>query len=376
MKKPLHVVAFDVPYPPDYGGAIAVFNEIKALHERGERIVLHCFEYGRGQQDELLKYCDRVFYYKRRLNLFLLLRGVPYIVASRANRQLLKNINNTPGTVLLHGIHCTWFVYNGKWKNVLVRLHNVEYIYYRQLAFSSRNILKSLYYFTESFLLRRYEKKFAAFASFATLARSDAQKYRLWFGAKKVSYLPPFVNSAQIESLAGRGDYGLYQGNLAVPENERAVFFLLNKVFGKLPFHFIIAGKNPSSAMKRKIAAYANVTLLENLSGQKMQDLIRLAHIHYVHSINTTGIKIKLLDALFTGRFIIANKNAVSGSGLEKLCRVAESVTEYLNISNELFLKDFDSHEIQRRQQVLQEEFDHNKNTEELLKKLDQGMRI
>ncbi len=63
--KHLHIVCFDVPYPADYGGVIDVFYRIKAFHELGIKIHLHCFEYGRGKQIELEQYCIEVKYYKR-----------------------------------------------------------------------------------------------------------------------------------------------------------------------------------------------------------------------------------------------------------------------------------------------------------------------
>jgi len=58
LDKHLHIISFDVPYPTDYGGAIDVFYKIKALHKLGIKIHLQTYEYGRGQQDELLKYCE------------------------------------------------------------------------------------------------------------------------------------------------------------------------------------------------------------------------------------------------------------------------------------------------------------------------------
>ena len=68
MDDQFHIVSFDVPYPPDYGGVIDVFYKIKALSELGVKVHLHCFEYGRGQQNELNKICSSVTYYKRNLN--------------------------------------------------------------------------------------------------------------------------------------------------------------------------------------------------------------------------------------------------------------------------------------------------------------------
>ncbi|MEI7802398.1 MAG: mannosyltransferase, partial [Bacteroidota bacterium] len=46
MTNQLHIISFNVPYPPDYGGVIDVYYKIKALKEAGVKIHLHCYEYG------------------------------------------------------------------------------------------------------------------------------------------------------------------------------------------------------------------------------------------------------------------------------------------------------------------------------------------
>ena len=65
MSKTLHIICHDVPWPADYGGVVDLFYKIKALHEEGIKIKLHCFDYGRGKQNELNKYCEEVNYYER-----------------------------------------------------------------------------------------------------------------------------------------------------------------------------------------------------------------------------------------------------------------------------------------------------------------------
>ena len=54
----IHIISLNVPYPANYGGVIDVFYKIKSLHEAGVQIHLHCFDYGRGNQPELEKYCN------------------------------------------------------------------------------------------------------------------------------------------------------------------------------------------------------------------------------------------------------------------------------------------------------------------------------
>ena len=57
----LHIVSFDNPYPPNYGGVIDVFYKLKHLHASGVKIYLHAFEYGRKPAKELNQFCEKVF---------------------------------------------------------------------------------------------------------------------------------------------------------------------------------------------------------------------------------------------------------------------------------------------------------------------------
>ena len=146
-----------MPYPADYGGVVDVFYRIKALHEIGVKIHLHCFEYGRGQQDELNEYCVEVNYYKRNTGLKGFSFRLPYIVNSRINKALLQNLLKDEYPVLLEGIHCTYLLFTDqlKSKKVFVRLHNVEFEYYHQLSKSENSFFKKMYFQTESRFLKR-----------------------------------------------------------------------------------------------------------------------------------------------------------------------------------------------------------------------------
>ena len=103
MPEHLHIVCLDVPYPPDYGGVFDLFYKIKTLYELGIKIRLHCFDYGRGEQPELNKYCEEVIYYNRVKGLLQLPVSLPYMVTSRANKSLLKNLLKDDHPVLLEG---------------------------------------------------------------------------------------------------------------------------------------------------------------------------------------------------------------------------------------------------------------------------------
>jgi hypothetical protein len=346
-----------------------LFYKIKALYEQGIKIHLHCFEYGRGQQPELNKYCEEVFYYQReKLNLGIPLR-LPYIVSSRMNPQLIKNLlkNNFP--ILLEGIHCTYYLYHGELNNrkVLVRLHNVEFEYYRQLAASENNFFKKLYYLMESRLLKKYEKLIAGKAKFLVVNEKDAETYRQVFGAKKINFLPVFLPFTKVISKKGKGNYCLYHGNLSVSENEKAAIWLLENVFDHSEIDFFIAGKSPSENLRARTDKINNAILFANPSPEKMEELIANAHIHMLPSINTTGIKIKLLHALFNGRFVITNDASLKGTGLESLAEIAADAAAYKQKIAKLFQEDFTETDINKRAGVLENKYNTLENARQLI---------
>ena len=340
------------------------------MYEAGFKIHLHCFEYGRGEQAELDKYCVEVIYYKRTFSILDLFRRLPYIVSSRKNPELLRNLLKDVAPVLLEGIHCSYYLQNGalKERTVLLRLHNVEFEYYHYLSGAEDHFLKKIYYIIESRWLKRYEKKIANKAKILTVNEKDLQTYRREFNAEDIEYLPVFLPYKQVNSLTGRNDFCLYQGNLSVPENEKAALWLLKKVFENSEIKFVIAGKSPSANLKKKISLNGQAILVENPNEKQMQQLIRDAHIHLLPSFNVTGIKIKLLNALYNGRFVIANNATLDGTDLDDLCVVSETPAEFLTNIQLILQKSFTEKDVKSREKVLGELFNNDRNIRLLIK--------
>ena len=370
MDKHLHIVCFDVPYPADYGGVIDVFYRIKALNEIGIKIHLHCFEYGRGEQPELNKYCFEVNYYKRNTGWKGFSLGLPYIVNSRANKKLLQNLLKDDHPVLLEGIHCTYFLFTDELKNkkVFVRLHNVEFEYYHQLAKNESSFFKKVYYRNESNLLKKYEEVIACKTTLLAITQKDVERYKTIFAATDINYLPVFLPYSSVSCREGSGNYCLYHGNLSIAENENAALWLCENVFNGLNIPFIIAGKYSSNKLRLIVQKNKNISLVSNPSDEKMNDLIRNAQINILPSFSSTGIKIKLLNALFNGRHCIVNNATIDGTGLENLCRIVENEKEFRDAIKQLFDEPLTATEIEKREQVLKIEFNNKTNAELLMK--------
>ncbi|MDR3713939.1 MAG: glycosyltransferase family 4 protein [Puia sp.] len=369
MEKHLHIVCLDTPYPVDYGGVFDLFHKISSLHEAGVSIHLHCFEYGRGEQPELNKYCVEVNYYSRCKGHKGFSHKLPYIVCSRSDGRLTENLLADRYPILLEGIHCSYLLNDERFegRRIVLRLHNVEYQYYRQLFLTEKSWFKKLYYWHESHLLRRYERKIANKVLILSVSQKDSDLYRKEFGAAQIFVLPVFLPFKDTCGKEGNGCFCLYHGNLSVAENEQAVEWLLKKVFKDLELPFIITGKNPSPRLQRMVSRYPHACLIANPTEQEMQDMISKAQINILPSFNCTGIKLKLLNALYNGRHCIVNEEAVKCSGLEDACHVASHADDIRNLVRNLYNQPFTGRELESRRKLLKNKFDNERNAHRLI---------
>ena len=351
--KHLHIIAFDIPLPANYGGAIDVFYRLKALHEQGVAITLHCFDYARPHNDELNNYCEKVHYYKRDTSLRAQFHLRPYTVVSRQNTNLLRNLLNDEHSILFEGLMCCGFLDDVRLKSriKLVRPHNVEHAYYFGLAKATKNIIKKAYYAIEALKLAKYESVLCHADAILALSTKEQAHFQLKFPKKSVYFFPCFHQHETLNLPTGRGQYILYHGNLQLSENEQAVRYLCRYVFSKLNFPCVVAGLNPKPSLQKFIQKYPNVKLVASPTKQAMDKLIREAQINILITHQNTGLKLKLLHALFAGRFVIANSDMLTGSGLETLCHKADSAEAQIACCKELFNKTFDENDL--RQAVL-----------------------
>jgi hypothetical protein len=369
LDKHLHIVTHDVPWPVDFGGVFDLFYKIRALHELGIKIHLHCFTKLRTEQNMLNRYCVTVEYYPRKTSISSFSLKIPYLVKSRNHKALLENLKKDNYPILLEGIHCTYLLYKGllKERKVMLRLHNVEYLYYQQLAIHEQNFFKKIYFHFESRLLKKYEHSVAQMADIISLSKKDVSIYNDILKARNISFLPAFVPWFDVKSPTNLGSFCLYQGNLEINENEKAALWLLENVFKDLKIPFVIAGKNPSVFLQKKAHEFEHTCIVSNPSDFEMQDMINKAQINILPSFNKTGIKLKILNALFNGRHCITNINAIEASDLVKLCHTSNDAQEMKITIELMFKKPFTETDIEQRRALLLNKFNNKKNAERLI---------
>ena len=366
MEKHLHIITLNVPFPVDYGGVFDLFYKLPALQAQGVKIHLHCFEYGRGQQEELNKYCASVNYYPRLEGHKSVSTCTPYIVASRRNEDLLENLLMDDYPIFMEGIHCTYLLNDDRFANrrKYVRVHNVEYQYYHELYQSCSSPIKKLYYLRETTLLKKYEASIVKKATaFWGVTHKDVSIYKEQFGCNNIDYLPLYLPpNWDVNCPLGTGNYCLYQADLSVEVNEKAAIWLLEKVFKKKEIPFVVAGKNPSEKLIDLAHKQMHTCIVANPSEKEMQDMIAKAQINILPSYHSSGIKLKLLNALYNGRHCLVNDATVAGTGLESVCHIGNNADEFTDVILKLVHEPFSRNEIDKRKQLLNTMFNNENN--------------
>jgi hypothetical protein len=196
----------------------------------------------------------------------------------------------------------------------------------------------------------------------------DVSYFRDKYPKVRTEFIPSFHPHNEITIKTGKGEYILYNGNLSISENYSAVIWLTEVVFSKLDFPVKIAGLNPPGFLIEELKKYKNIELIANPDDKKMNELIENAHIHVLYTDQATGLKLKLLNVLHTGRFVICNDKMIEGTGLKAdngliLCKTAN---EFVSTINSTFQKEF-TQEIISERKVQLEKFSNKRNMERLL---------
>ncbi len=366
-EKHLHIISFDVPYPPNYGGVIDVFYKIKELHNKGIKLHLHIIEYpGREQAPELEKYCSSVNYYPRLTGMKSAFSLLPYIVKSRRSTEMIENLLNDNYPILFEGLHSCFYIDDPRLESrmLIYRESNIEHHYYYNLFKAEHNWGKKLYFLMESFKLLLFQRKIKNADVSFVVSKGDRDYLQKAFPNKRILFLPSFHANTNVLSKEGKGSYFLYHGNIEVPENQAAAEFLIKKVFKDTTYKLIIAGMNPPKAIYQLSAKCKNVEVIANPNEELMFNLIKNAQANILVTFQASGLKLKLLNTLYNGRFCIVNPTMLNGTDLDELCLIGRNSSELKQIIDHVASESFTVDHINRREEILLKNFSNSVNAD------------
>jgi hypothetical protein len=368
----LHIVSFSIPFPANYGGVIDVFYKLKALHKAGINIHLHCYQYDRPEAEELNLYCETVNYYPRKTGIASQFSMKPYIVESRQSDELLKSLVSDKYPILFEGLHSCYYLNHKALQDrtLIYRESNIEHDYYFNLFKSEKSPGRKAFFLLESLKLKQYQNQLKFATKMLVVSQTDREYLAKQFPEKEVVYLPSFHGNSEVNSQPGKGDYVLYHGNLSVGENALAAEYLVREVFNDIQVPLKIAGLNPSESLKNLVAGLKNIELIPNPPQAEMEALIKNAQINILVTFQATGLKLKLLNTLYNGRWMLVNREMLAGTGLERLCEIAADTAEMKKKVIELFDTEFDHSKLLARSELLQKRFSDQANAAKLIKEV------
>lgn len=345
---------------------------IKALSQEGIQIHLHLFQETGSLHQDLESHATEIHFYNRNHGHKGFSFSTPYSIGSRADENLLRNLEKDQYPILFEGIESTYFLVKGFFKNriSLVRLQNLQ----NQKSRRSQKIevkgLHKIYNYFEERLRISYEKELLKkHRSLITSSKisEDLNSYGI---ESKAIVVPQFIGMASAMGLEGNGNFCLFHGKLSDKATEDAAIWLLNNVFNLLEVPLVIAGENPSADLEDAAHKKMHTCIVANPSEKEMMELIKKAQLHILPSSVFISSKNAILQTIVLGRHLLIHEDIKKETKFSMVCHQASEPAAYIQKINELFEAPFTQDEIEKRQSFLHREFNDKKYAGQLIKLL------
>jgi len=326
----LHLVCFDLPLPPLYGGTEELDTKIRVLLDLGVALHVHAFVWPKdlatGQLPEWHQRVVSLRLYPRR-SIVGLYDTRPWALVSRTSSELIHNLASEPGPILVEGWQCADLLRAPALKNRVIRIrsHNIESNYYRMQAESARGWVYKAHYWLESWRWILYEgflpQRLRHRHNTGILSICPSETSR-WSSMKlPTHYVPAFVNlnpniqpsNEENSVLPMQAPYALYHGRLDIAENIRAVRFLLHKAAIPNQVPLVIAGSRIPDSLRKDILCQRGSHLVDTPTPSEMQGWIQHAAVHCIPCYGMAGLRLKIIHAMMGGGHVLVSREGVKG---------------------------------------------------------------
>lgn len=236
---------------------------------------------------------------------------------------------------------------------VIVRMHNVERDYFRNLYTMKRDLLSKI-----QELVYGYNERKCVEKSDAILAITDADYTRILelYGAEfspKIAVNPVCI-SDESSDLNDEKKGFLITGSLWYGPNADGALWVLKDVwpfFDKLNIPLVIAGSNPNPEIIKASKPFKNVWIVENPSD--MSVYFSRAKYYIAPIFSGTGMKVKVAEAMMYGLPIVASEHALIGYQVNEATKCFNGASELICSMKELLaIKDEDYMTLQQMQRA------------------------
>ena len=329
----LTVFCQDVPYPANHGGKLDLWNLIQGLHHEGLTIQLVCWfkdqRIGPDTRRALATVAADVVEVRRRDGWWRLLyaRYPPRMLSFKPSpsgyAELKKSVQTFgPDWFLLD----YWLAYlparrlaTDLQRPLVYRSQNVEHRYYRDLRRVAHGVLK-MKLALNAVRLAAAEREIRAAADLvADISADDLQEWNALGGAGNALVVPPvwFPPPEPASHDLDRDIDLLFVGNLRTPNNVEGLSWLVDEVLPIVrtrtkprDIRVVFAGSEPDAEQLKRWRA-AGVQCVPNPSD--VAGFYQRARVVVNPLQRGSGVNLKMIEALASGRPVVATPIAIRG---------------------------------------------------------------
>ena len=323
-KKKVLIVTGFFPYPTFFGGVFDIWERVKGLKNLGYDVDLLYTTKLKPQKKDLAyvnSFVNNLFEVKRSNKLIYLFYRKPLQVISRKELTYI-HLKENYDLVILESENVGEILKNKNLKTdkIVLRVHNNESVYFKNLSKSTNNFFKKIYYILDSLKYRIYSQKvFNKVDKLWFISFEEQLKNKIYF--KKSIHLPPPINQDFVNQKLNNNNV-LFIGSLFMDNNIEAIDWYLNKVHNKIRnenYRLIICGSTgeyDEEYFEKRFMKYSNIELI--LNATDLKEIYSKSSIFINPMQHGAGVKIKSINAIVNGLPLISTTIGCEGIGLKE----------------------------------------------------------
>ena len=309
------------------GGALGIKQTLMTLQKIG-RVDYIC----PYNNDESLKECNNVKFFQFCNNIilriyYLFCRGATsaycaswgkiYKTIKWENYDIVS-IDKTQEGYILNDIR-------RKGKTAIVRAHNVEYDYYKNI-YRLDNTIKNYVRYKLAYINEKYVINNAD--AVICLSQKDCERFKeLYACPSQKLFINPvclgqILDDFREEYIDLPSKYFLITGSLWYGANCEGIIWFINKVWKRFSldercgYSLVLAGSRPSKKLKKIVNELDDVYIVD--SPKRMTKIFQNAYIYIAPILSGAGMKVKVAEALSYGLNIFATEHALQGYDIDE----------------------------------------------------------
>jgi polysaccharide biosynthesis protein PslH len=336
------VVCNKFPFPPRDGGSLASYNMVRGLAETGNKVDLLAMNTSKHfiEISDLIidipvtkikdVYIDNsINYLKFVINFFF--SSLPYnaerFISNEFSKELVRMLSETKYDIVqIEGLYLAPYlkiIRDHSMAKIAYRAHNVEHLIWEKHCLREKNKIKR-WYLRELYLrIRRFELEFINLYDLLVTITNNDLEFLDSMGNIKPSIVIPFGISSTDFKNHGDEDHGdfciMYIGALDWRPNIEALDWFIGQVWPlvkeKHPeLRFRVAGRNANE----RYANYLTGLGIDYLGEvESSADFLSGNGIVVVPLFSGSGIRVRIIEAMYSGRPVIATTTAAAGIPVE-----------------------------------------------------------